>query len=130
MLNHKEILIITGAGVSAPSGIPTFRGQNGLYDKKFKWENEEYEPEQFISKEFYDKHPEAIWEWVEQIYKMAIKLKPNKIHELIDKLAKVLNARGKKVTIVTQNIDDFHIKPTKQEYKYYAVHGNVKEVRC
>ena len=45
MLNHKDILIITGAGVSAPSGIPTFRGQNGLYDKKFKWENEEYEPE-------------------------------------------------------------------------------------
>jgi NAD-dependent SIR2 family protein deacetylase len=41
-----------------------------------------------------------------------------------------LNARGKKVTIVTQNIDDFHIKPTKEEYKYYAVHGNVKEVRC
>jgi NAD-dependent SIR2 family protein deacetylase len=44
---------------------------------------------------------------------MAINLKPNKIHELIDKLAKVLKARGKKVTVVTQNIDDFHIKPTK-----------------
>lgn len=61
---------------------------------------------------------------------MAINLKPNKIHELIDKLAKVLNARGKKVTIVTQNIDDFHIKPSKKEYSYYAVHGNVKEIRC
>jgi len=39
MLNYKEIVIITGAGVSAPSGIPTFRGKNGLYDKKFKWED-------------------------------------------------------------------------------------------
>ena len=41
-----------------------------------------------------------------------------------------MSARGKNVTIVTQNIDDFHVKPTKEEYKYYAVHGNVKEVRC
>lgn len=45
MLEHKEILIITGAGVSAPSGIPTFRGINGLYDKKFEWEGVAYEPE-------------------------------------------------------------------------------------
>jgi NAD-dependent deacetylase len=42
MMEHKEILIITGAGVSAPSGIPTFRGINGLYDKKFEWEGKEY----------------------------------------------------------------------------------------
>lgn len=61
---------------------------------------------------------------------MATTLKPNQIHILIDKLAKVLSARGKRVTIITQNIDDFHLKPQKQEYKYYACHGNVKEVRC
>lgn len=42
MLNHKNILIITGAGVSAPSGIPTFRGKNGLYDKKFHYANKDY----------------------------------------------------------------------------------------
>lgn len=45
MLKNEDILIITGAGVSAPSGIPTFRGKNGLYDKKFQWEGKEYEPE-------------------------------------------------------------------------------------
>jgi len=37
MMKHEIILIITGAGVSAPSGIPTFRGSGGLYSKKFKW---------------------------------------------------------------------------------------------
>jgi NAD-dependent deacetylase len=37
MNNHQNILIITGAGVSAPSGIPTFRGIGGLYSKKFEW---------------------------------------------------------------------------------------------
>ena len=49
---------------------------------------------------------------------------------MIDKLARVLSVRGKKVTVVTQNIDDMHLKPKKEEYEYYAVHGNVKQVRC
>jgi NAD-dependent deacetylase len=44
MLEYKDIVIITGAGVSAASGIPTFRGKNGLYDKKFTWEGILYEP--------------------------------------------------------------------------------------
>lgn len=43
-MNYKEILIITGAGVSAPSGIPTFRGSNGLYSKKFEYAGKKYEP--------------------------------------------------------------------------------------
>ena len=43
-MEHQEILFMTGAGISAPSGIPTFRGKNGLYSKKFKWEDQEYEP--------------------------------------------------------------------------------------
>ena len=75
---------------------------------------------------FYDKHPQGIWEWVQEIYKLATTLKPNQIHVLIDKLAKALRARGKKVTIVTQNIDDFHFKPNKEQFQYYACHGNVK----
>ncbi len=61
---------------------------------------------------------------------MAIVCKPNKIHTFIDKLANALNARGKNVTLVTQNIDDLHIKPKANHYKYYDVHGNVKFVRC
>jgi NAD-dependent deacetylase len=130
MLKNKEILIITGAGVSAPSGIPTFRGKNGLYNKKFEHEGKEYEPEEFITKNFFDQHPKPIWDWVEEIYKMANTCKPNKIHLLIDKLATVLNARGKKVTIVTQNIDDLHLKPKEKGYGYFAIHGNVKLVRC
>ena len=57
LLEHSNIAIVTGAGVSAPSGIPTFRGQGGLYSKKFEWEGKEYEPEEFITWAFYEKHP-------------------------------------------------------------------------
>lgn len=61
---------------------------------------------------------------------MATTCKPNKIHALIDKLANVLNARGKNVTLVTQNIDDLHVRPIGNRYKYFDIHGNVKFVRC
>lgn len=59
---------------------------------------------------------------------MATTCKPNKLHTLIDRLAAALVARGKRVTLVTQNIDDLHLPPKK--YEYYAIHGNVKFVRC
>lgn len=61
MMGHKEILFVTGAGVSVASGIPTFRGQNGLYEKKFVVDGVELDPEEFIKKEFFDKNPHLIW---------------------------------------------------------------------
>jgi NAD-dependent SIR2 family protein deacetylase len=45
LMKQQEVLLITGAGVSAASGIPTFRGQGGLYDKLFEWEGQSYQPE-------------------------------------------------------------------------------------
>ena len=56
--------------------------------------------------------------------------KANKVHDLIDQLARALSGRGKRVTVVTQNIDDLHLKPEKGEFEYEACHGNVKKVRC
>lgn len=64
MMKNEEILFVTGAGVSVESGIPTFRGQNGMYEKKFNVEGLELDPEAFINKVFFDKHPLPIWEWI------------------------------------------------------------------
>ena len=61
---------------------------------------------------------------------MSIKSKPNKVHQLIHECALALTKLKKKVTLVTQNIDDLHIKPESNEYGYYPVHGNVKFMRC
>ena len=57
MLEYDKILFITGAGVSVESGIPTFRGQNGLYTKKFQFKEKELDPETFITKLFFSQHP-------------------------------------------------------------------------
>lgn len=64
-MNYQEILIITGAGVSAPSGIPTFRDKNGLYDKKFKIDGIIYSPQEFITNKFFLLHGKYIWNWIE-----------------------------------------------------------------
>ena len=56
--------------------------------------------------------------------------KPNQNHIQIDQLAKTLTRMGKKVVLATQNIDDLHIKPQNNEYEYYNIHGNCKQVRC
>lgn len=121
---------MTGAGVSAASGIPTFRGKGGLYDRLFEWEGQSYTPEEFITLAFYQQHPQPIWRWVEEIYSLTLSCKPNEMHTLIDTLACSLAARGKRVTLVTQNVDDLHLSPKGDKYKYYAIHGNVKFVRC
>ena len=61
---------------------------------------------------------------------MASSVKPNNTHVLIDKFAKTLSVKGFKVVLVTQNIDDLHIKPKNKEYEYHCVHGNVQYLRC
>ena len=61
---------------------------------------------------------------------MSTKSKSNKVHQLIHECALTLAKLKKKVTLVTQNIDDLHIKPENKEYDYYPVHGNVKLMRC
>ena len=111
MLKQKEVLVITGAGVSTESGIPTYRGPNGIDSKKFVWKGKEYEPEEIITRTFFEKDPEFYWQRFDKMYEMAVSSEPNQLHFLIHDLAKELGKRGVRVTLATQNIDDLHIKP-------------------
>ncbi len=121
---------MTGAGVSVSSGIPTFRGQNGLYEKKFVLDGLELDPEAFINKMFFDSRPQPIWDWIESLQEMVKKSKPNKTHFLIHDILVEIAKKGKKAVLVTQNIDDFHIKPVNKQYEYHAIHGVANQMRC
>src|SRR5690348_16841639 len=92
----RRIFVLTGAGVSAESGIPTFRGQGGWW--------RQLEPERLATMSAFRHDPKLVWEWYEYRRELIAKAGPNAAHRAIARLA----AAGKEVFLVTQNVDDLH----------------------
>ena len=114
----KNIVFFGGAGVSTESGIPDFRGVDGLYHQKFK-----EPPETIISHSYYVKKPETFFEFyrTRMIYPDA---KPNIAHEKLAKWEK----EGKLLAVVTQNIDGLHQMAGSKNV--YELHGSVHRNAC
>ena len=70
----KKILILTGAGVSAASGIPTFRGQDGFWKRSYGGVDN---PETILTKKYFAENPAAVWEWHYDFFEIQAKGKPN-----------------------------------------------------
>lgn len=132
----QHIAVLTGAGISAESGIATFRGQDGL------WKN--YRPEELATPQAYAKNPELVWEWYAMRTNTVLKAEPNDAHKAIAKLAQTKN-----LTLVTQNVDGLHkraetkdphindphikdqdIKDPHQHLEVLELHGNITHARC
>ena len=115
---HKNIVFFGGAGVSTESGIPDFRSQDGLYNLQYK-----YPPEQIISHSFFVRDPKEFYRFYKD--KMLIlDVEPNAAHK---KLAE-LEAAGKLLAVVTQNIDGLHQKAGSK--KVYELHGSIHRNYC
>ncbi len=91
-----EVLVLTGAGVSAESGVPTFRGEDGL------WRN--YRPDQLATPEAFARDPSLVWEWYAWRRAKLAPCRPNAAHLA---LARWMAARAG-ITLVTQNVDGLH----------------------
>src|SRR4030095_849360 len=98
-----RVLVITGAGVSAESGIPTFRGKDGY------WRN--LDPAKLATLEAFAKNPNLVWEWYRERRQRIRKSEPNPAHQAIAKLAQ----RAREFLLVTQNVDDLHARPQCRE---------------
>jgi NAD-dependent deacetylase len=94
-----RVLVITGAGVSAESGIPTFRGKDGY------WRN--LDPAKLATPEAFAKNPNLVWEWYRERRERIRKSEPNPAHQAIAKLAQ----HAREFLLVTQNVDDLHARP-------------------
>ena len=114
----KNIVFLGGAGVSTESGIPDFRGTDGLYRQKF-----EYSPEQIVSRTFYRERPEYFFRFYREKM-MPLGFEPNITHI---KLAQWEN-EGRLRGIITQNIDGLHQKAGSREV--YELHGSVLRNYC
>ena len=111
----KKIVFVTGAGISQESGIPTFRGDDGLWRM--------YDPMQLATIDAFHQNPKLVWEWYEERRKNILAAKPNAGHVAISELAKY-----KEVWVLTQNIDGLHQRAGSQNV--LELHGSIITIKC
>ena len=115
----KRIVFFGGAGVSTASGIPDFRGSDGLYRQKYG----DLTPEMMLSQSFFYLHPAKFFEFYRE-HMLHPDAKPNAAHQKLFELEKAGKLRG----IVTQNIDGLHRLAGNR--LVYEIHGSVHENYC
>jgi NAD-dependent deacetylase len=113
-----RILVLTGAGVSAESGIPTFRGEDGY------WRN--LDPATLATPEAFARDPKLVWDWYRERRQRIRNAKPNAGHEAIAKLAE----KADEFLLVTQNVDDLHARAGLAKEKMVQIHGDIFVTRC
>jgi NAD-dependent deacetylase len=112
----KAIAVLTGAGISADSGIPTFRGEDGL------WRN--FRAEDLATPEAFERDPRLVWEWYNWRRELIAAKQPNPAHYALTELEKRFDA----FVLSTQNVDGLHAKAGSR--KLVELHGNIWKVRC
>src|SRR2546423_11656436 len=113
-----RVLVLTGAGVSAESGIPTFRGKDGY------WRN--LDPTKLATPEAFARDPQLVWDWYRERRQGIGIARPNAAHEAIARLAQ----RRDEFLLVTQNVDDLHARAGVAAEKMVQIHGDIFVTRC
>jgi NAD-dependent deacetylase len=117
-MSVQRILVITGAGVSAESGIPTFRGKDGY------WRN--FDPAKLATPEGFARNPKLVWEWYRERREQIRSARPNPAHEAIARMA----ASVSEFLLVTQNVDDLHERSGVSSERMVQIHGDIFVTRC
>jgi NAD-dependent deacetylase len=112
----RRIAVLTGAGVSAESGVPTFRGAEGLW-KTFK-------PEDLATPAAFARDPKLVWEWYEWRRALIAEVQPNAGHLALASL----EDRSPEFNLVTQNVDGLHERAGSR--RVIGLHGSIWRVRC
>ncbi|MFQ5862264.1 MAG: NAD-dependent deacetylase [Candidatus Brocadiales bacterium] len=113
-------VVLTGAGVSAESGIPTFRdAQTGLWSKKFS-------PQELATPEGFKANPKRVWEWYEYRRRIIREARPNPAHYALARLEGLFP--NNKFWLITQNIDGLHARAGSKNI--IELHGNIFRNKC
>jgi len=118
-----RITILTGAGISAESGIPTFRGPEGFWTVGSK----EYQPQEMATYNMFRDQPDEVWKWY--LYRIGIcaKAAPNAGHLALVEMESLFDDR---FTLITQNVDNLHIRAGSSLTNTFQIHGNIFFMRC
>ncbi|MCT4664321.1 MAG: iron dicitrate transport regulator FecR [Flavobacteriales bacterium] len=120
---RQKITFMIGAGLSAESGIPTFRGKEGYWTIGSK----NYMPEEMATQKMFKKCPEELWKWYLYRIAEAEKVKPNIGHLILNKLEKKY---PESFHLISQNVDGLHTVAGNSLSHSYFIHGDLSYVRC
>jgi NAD-dependent deacetylase len=118
-----RLVFLTGAGVSAESGIPTFRGKGGFWTAGSK----HYSPMDLATRATFVREPETVWLWYLARFAACSSAEPNAAHRAIFDLQ---SAYGDRVALITQNVDGLHQRAGSPADRTYAIHGDARFIRC
>ena len=114
----SRVTILTGAGVSAASGVPTFRGSGGLW--------RQFRAEDLATPEAFSRDPVLVWEWYAWRRSLVAECQPNPAHDVIARWSREFD----RCTVITQNVDDLHQRAGTDAARVIELHGNATRVRC
>lgn len=113
----KRVAVLTGAGISAESGVPTFRdAQTGLWAK--------YSPQELATPKAFKDNPRLVWEWYEWRRELVTRANPNPAHISLV----IIEEKVENFTLITQNVDGLHKMAGSQ--KILELHGNIMRYKC
>ena len=115
-LIEQPLVVLTGAGISAESGVPTFRGEEGLWG--------DYSPQELATLAAFRRDPHLVWSWYAWRRKLIAACEPNAAHQTLAEMEQALPD----VTLVTQNVDGLH--QAAGSGRVLELHGNVWRLRC
>ncbi|MFX0113024.1 MAG: NAD-dependent protein deacylase [Candidatus Hodarchaeota archaeon] len=115
-LKLGRTIALTGAGISADSGMPTFRGKEGLWEK--------YRPEELANPIAFEKNPELVWEWYSWRLERLFSAEPNHAHYALAELES-LNLLQ---LVISQNVDDLHERAGSSQI--IKLHGSIVHTKC
>ncbi len=120
---HPFVVALTGAGISAESGIPTFRGADGFWTQG----SANHTPEEMATKACFLRDPETVWAWYLFRRSKCLAAKPNPAHHALVELERALDDR---FALVTQNVDGLHRAAGSSHARIYEIHGSIARMRC
>jgi len=123
LTESRRLTVLTGAGISAESGIPTFRGPEGYWTVGSK----EYHPQEMATWDMFSRAPWEVWKWY--LYRMGVcgRAEPNREHLALVEMEKLF---GDSFTLITQNVDNLHLRAGNSPERTYQIHGNIFFMRC
>lgn len=116
----KHIVVLTGAGISAESGIPVFRSEDGLW--------EQHRVEDVATPEGFERDPKLVYNFYNTMRRTVKSKVPNAAHQALTRLQAGIEAQGGELCIITQNIDDLHEKA--DSHNIIHMHGELNSILC